>query len=88
MCVCHRLLPSCLRVMCVQLPVEVGLQEQRGLFYPQTFPETTHLDRPVSTPYLCPESLVSRVCQTKTGCKFLGGFLPLFVNLNLPDYRT
>ncbi len=42
-----------------QLPAEVVLQDLKGLFYLQTSPETTPLVRPVSTLYLCPESLVS-----------------------------
>ena len=46
-------------MLCLQLPAEVVLQEQKELFYLQTSPETTPMDRPVSTLYLYPESLVS-----------------------------
>lgn len=42
----------------LQLHVEVVRRGQKELFYPQTSPETTRPDRPVSTLYLYLESLV------------------------------
>ena len=46
-------------VLSLQLPAEAVPQDQRGLFYPRTSPETILQDSPVSTLYLYLESLVS-----------------------------
>lgn len=60
-CVCE-----CVCVFCLQLPVEVVPQDRKERFYLQTSPETTPLDRPVSTLYLYPENSVSSYTYTNT----------------------
>lgn len=52
---------------CLQLPAEAVPQELKGLFCPQTFPETIRQDRTASTLYLYQGSLVS---LSSTSIKF------------------